>query len=306
MGDLYLALSLVLVLCAVCWHLGAAVGGRFSRRATLSISTLAAGAFVLYAVNLFGQLSLARLLPCASVIVLGNWLPLGAAFFAGLIGRQRAVAVWRRAVLTALLLGGGAYSACYQLWPDPPSAGDQWSLQVLCRQTTEASCSPCAAATLLRLHGIPATEREMIDLCLTDSKGTRDLGLYRGLKLKTRHTPWDIEPFRGSLADLRKPGNTPTLLLVRLEPDADVGSRYHERSGWVPGVGHAVVLLGTTEDGRAIIGDPAVGLEYWSAADLKNLWRGHALRLVARDGTTARRNPQAPTPWALRLARAGR
>ena len=66
----------------------------------------------------------------------------------------------------------------------------------------------------MREHGIQASEQEMVELCLTRADGTPALGLYRGLKLKTRGTPWNVEVFRSGLEDLRNADRWPVILLV--------------------------------------------------------------------------------------------
>ena len=55
--------------------------------------------------------------------------------------------------------------------------------------------------------------------------------------------------------------------------------RFVEQWGWIPGMGHSVVILGRTTDGNFIVGDPAVGLEIWSKADLDLLWSGVGMRV---------------------------
>src|SRR5690606_12744726 len=106
------------------------------------------------------------------------------------------------------------------------------------------SCSPAAAATLLRHYDIPATETELVDLCLTRLEGTSLHGLYRGLKLKTAGTPWDVEAFNGNLEQLHEYVESgPVILNVRLPFEMGPESIYVTQWGWVPGQGHTVVVL---------------------------------------------------------------
>lgn len=58
--------------------------------------------------------------------------------------------------------------------------------QGVCEQTSGYSCGPAAAASLLHLHGVEATEREMALLCATRAGlgGTSECGLMRGLRRK--------------------------------------------------------------------------------------------------------------------------
>ena len=151
----------------------------------------------------------------------------------------------------------------------------------MCLQTSQASCSPAAAATLLRWHGIDADEQEMALLCLTGNDGTPMLGLYRGLKLKTADTPWDVYMFSGGkVQDLRGVG--PVLISVELRPEVRAvrPMRQLQAAGWIVGVAHSVVLIGFIDDHRVAIADPAVGREIWSVEDLRLLWHGQGVRLV--------------------------
>jgi hypothetical protein len=86
----------------------------------------------------------------------------------------------------------------------------------------------------------------MMDLCLTRSEGTPSLGVYRGLKIKTRHSRWDVEVVRCPLEDLLRNMEGPVLMRIRLE------------------------------------GEPAVGRQRWATSELKRRWRGEGLRLVPR------------------------
>jgi predicted double-glycine peptidase len=153
---------------------------------------------------------------------------------------------------------------------------DRWDDNV-CLQTSQASCSPAAAATLLRAYCIDTTEQEMALLCLTSREGTSMLGLYRGLKIKTRNTAWDVYMFdSATIDDLRGAG--PVLLSVELR---DGRLEQHMQTwGWIPGVPHTVVLLGFVGDDKVLVADPAIGREVWFIDDLRLLWHGEGARLV--------------------------
>jgi hypothetical protein len=131
------------------------------------------------------------------------------------------------------------------------------------------------------MHGIPATEQEMSQLCVTRS-GTMWQGIYRGLKLKTRETQYDVEVFSGSIDELRQ--MTPGALIVAagLERGANIDPIYHEQWGWKPGVLHTVLLFDFVENDRVEMADPDVGCEQWTVEDLRVLYRGRGMRLVTR------------------------
>ena len=159
----------------------------------------------------------------------------------------------------------------------PPLGGDEWKANVA-MQTSWATCSPAAAATLLRAEGIAVSEKTMIPLCLTDSDGTPTLGLYRGIKLISQMHDREVEVLSGTLSDLLRDDDWPVLLAVEL-PFGTSDPRFVEQWGWIPGTGHSVVALGRRLDGGIVIGDPAVGLEIWTEADLSILWHGSGMRL---------------------------
>ena len=122
----------------------------------------------------------------------------------------------------------------------------------------------------------------MATLCLTRAAGTSMHGLYRGLKLKTAGTGWDVAAFRGDVEPLRRESG-PVILSVRLDPGPGVDARYERLWGWAPGVTHTVVLFGFRADGKTDVGDPAVGREHWREEDVRVLWHGDGLRLVRRE-----------------------
>jgi len=145
-------------------------------------------------------------------------------------------------------------------------------------QSSWATCSPAAAATLLRAEGFEVSERDMIPLCLTDRSGTPTLGLYRGIKLIADQNDCQVEIVDSDLAKLLRDNDWPVLLAVRLPHGVD-DRRYADEWGWIPGMGHSVVALGRTPDSGIIVGDPSVGLERWTEADLKLLWQGNGVRV---------------------------
>jgi hypothetical protein len=123
----------------------------------------------------------------------------------------------------------------------------------------------------------------MARLCLTSWRGTRTLGVYRGLRLKTRDTPYRVEPFAGDYEQLLAFATSPVLITVMLKPEDVPGhERYATDWGWIPGTQHTVVVLRRTERGNFIVADPATGVELWPPEALRVLWNGEAFRLVRR------------------------
>lgn len=244
----------------------------------LSLSVAATVFFILYAA---GQLFWAQLVPSSAAIIYTNFAAVFAGLGAGWGWRLPNTPPWRRATL-AILLGLASLTAI--LWPmlsmtlrPPPEGQNKWKGPVA-MQTSWATCSPAAAATLLSAEGISVSEREMIPLCLTDYDGTPTLGLYRGVKLMASRNGRQVEIVDRELETLIQDDDWPVLMAVRLPLGVD-DPRFEQQWGWIPGMGHSVVALGRTPDGGFLIADPAIGLEVWDEAKLETLWQGNGMRL---------------------------
>ncbi len=239
----------------------------------------------------------AKYVPSAAAII---WTNLAPVFLSAAAGAAIAIPrrpLWRRIGLSGLL---GVFAAGTLLQPIVQpfirpvhcSADTVWLSQEVCRQSASVTCSPAAAATLLRANGIAAEELQLALWCLTDSMGTTSLGLWRGLRLATSGTAWQPQVLDVTLEDLTygsaRRDLFPCLIVVgfpRFGVDAspELERRYTEQYGWPRGFRHCVVLFGPTEDGMVDIGDPSVGRERWAKQDLEILWRGEAVGLVRRD-----------------------
>jgi len=227
---------------------------------------------------------LAEWLPFANLIVVGNWLPLFSAALAGLVWRRMASTLLRRSIVAGALVLAGTLAAVYPLLGVTPECGNRWDKLGTCLQTTRHTCSAACAAMLLKKHGIAASEQEMAELCLT-RRGTSWQGLYRGLKLKTAGTPWDVEVCQGPVDVVVRNCGGPMILSVGLAAGAPQNDEFTREFGWVPGVNHSVVLEGAASGGAVVIADPSQEMtrEHWDRETLTTLWRGTALRLVRRD-----------------------
>jgi hypothetical protein len=274
-----------------------------------------------YITLLADNVRLAAILPVSNLIVVGNWIPLLTSFLAGLawsllprqeggepappatpgepasgddfpgplarpgrglLARSGTPTVLARRLAVVLSLQAVGWTAAIRpVWGTPPTCRDRWEGD-FCLQTTDSSCSAACAATLLKAHGIDATEGEMARLCLT-RRGTLWQGLYRGLRRKTAGTPRDVEVVHGSFDGLRSMGG-PAILAVGLPRDAKVARVYTERYGWTPGEWHSVLFFGIRGGGRVAMGDPTpgIGREDWTEDDLRVLWEGSGMRLVRR------------------------
>ncbi len=279
--DLYVGVAIVAALSAMLFALGLRAGRRLRPDVSTLLAVAVVGFLVAFVLRWSRGVLLAQIVPMTNAIVLADAVPPAAALLAGLAWARIPGGAGRRAVLVVPLLLVGVHHSYSWMLADPPPLANHWRRGV-CVQTSGASCSPAAAATLLRAYGIATDEAEMARLCLTRRNGTSMLGLYRGLRLKTAGTPWRVEPFATGTADLRA-FDGPAILSVGIPRGGVPDARYEQLWGWVPGVRHTVVAFGFRAGGAELeVGDPAIGREHWSVDDLHVLWQGEGLRLVRR------------------------
>jgi MFS family permease len=255
---------------------------RDRQRQMLVITFATAGmfAFLFYAA---GRLYWAILIPSSAAIIWSNGTPVLSAIAAGVSAQLMDTPRWRRFVSSA---GLSVTAVAAVFWPllniwlrPPPPGGRVWDRGVAI-QTGWATCSPAAAATFLSAGGISVDEADMVGVCLTDASGTPTLGLYRGLKLTARQHSRDVEALRLTLDDLLSGSQFPVFIMVKLPESGVEDPRYEANWGWVPGLGHSVVVIGKEGQDGVLIGDPAIGLETWRREDLEVLWHGDAIRFV--------------------------
>ncbi|MHC4199831.1 MAG: cysteine peptidase family C39 domain-containing protein [Planctomycetota bacterium] len=280
-ADLWIAALVMLLLsgglCAATWALAK---GLSKKQLTLlgicsTIGILAFGAF------LSDSPWIASVIPAHAIVVYGNLMPLLAGPLVGIVLRS-GLALRRRLLPTAALVLIGGYSLCAPLLKEVPTCADRWKDGV-CLQTSQASCAPAAAATLLAHYGIRASEQEMARLCLTDRSGTRFHGLCRGLRIKTEGTARHMKIGTGSVEDLRTGVELPALVYVKLTPEVDRRDRrYSTEWGWIVGVTHTVVVFAFPNEKKVDVGDPAFGRERWGIEAFQDLCTGRFIVLVAR------------------------
>lgn len=283
MYDLWIAYGILAIAAAAVFILSFSIARRQSRLRAQFIAGVVVLALFAYIRWVWYSPTLADWLPWSNLVVLGNWLPLFAAALAGLVWHSAHRSPLRRVTTVGVLFGCGLLASLYPLLGSPPKCTDHWDSTGMCLQTTTTTCSPACAAAILKRHGIDATESEMAELCLTRS-GTSWLGLYRGLKLKTAGTRWDVRIVHGSLEEIACVASRPMILSVGLPSDAPANSDYTHEFGWVPGVNHSVIVERFTSSGCAVVADPSqpMSREQWDGPTLRTLWRGHAFQLVPR------------------------
>ena len=228
---------------------------------------------------LWNQVLLSQIVTHANLIVLGNWFPFFAAILAGLAWTG-ATGRFRRCLNTGSLLAVGTWAVACPLIGQAPECGNKWQNEI-CLQTTPYSCSAASAATILKAHGIEASEAEMAELCLT-RRGTNWMGLYRGLALKTEGTAWEPVVFETDACGLRTRQAGPVILVAELPDSPSIDSVFREACGWIPGQAHSVVFFDFLTQDTVRMADPMFGRELWKASDLDVLWTGRAIGLVPR------------------------
>lgn len=288
MSDLSIAILIVGGLCCLAFRGGSRVRRYRSRLVRSGFLLGVATLLPLYFLFAWNRPILSQLIPWSGLIVLGNWLPLWACFFLGSYMETESVSLVRRRLLCGLTLLLIGYSMAAPRLGSAPLCQQQTDDQDLVFQTTPYTCSAACAASILRLHGIAATEGEMADLCLTRA-GTHWMGLFRGLKLKTRGTEWTVvaqEYSEDALNAMTEPGilalNIDT---SRFESDVD--------HGFSSLTGHSVVYLGRSPGDGTVVFDPApeFGLEDWFHTTRSSVRDGVILRLVPRSNSMVQAEP---------------
>lgn len=278
MTDLYVGMVINFAISSVLCVGALWVGRHLSRVVATGMVILLTGWLFLYIEMLHDDLRMARMLPFSNVIVLGNLSAPLVGLIVGVSWRLVPGGKLRKGLVLMPLVGVClcmAYAPVFAT--DVPVLGDRWD-HGICLQTSKESCSPAAAATLLYAHGIRTTEQEMARLCLTSPRGTTMLGLYRGMKIKTRGTGWDVEIFRGSVQELRGLGGT-MLVSVGVKKGEEESAHFEKEYGWPPGLKHTVVVFDFPGN-EVEVGDPAAGRQQWSVNNLEKLWYGEGLRLI--------------------------
>ena len=280
MTTLLPTILLVLLACTAAGFAAYYVIKPNERRLATVIALFAVAWIVADMVHFRRTYAFARWIGWQDVMALANLEPLAVAVLIGVGLRVSKSRTWLKGSLATIFAGLMLWQSYGQFFGSPPQTGDRWRGQV-CRQTSKATCSCAAAATMLRMHGIPATETEMAQLCLTTDSGTQLLGLYRGLRMKTEGTPWKVVPFRGDIETLRQ-ANRPAILTVGLGYWQTADAAYARDWGWTRGLFHTVVFQKFVEGGKVEIGDPGVGREEWHEQGIRDLWKGEGYWLVPR------------------------
>lgn len=287
-GETLIGVSSLVFVCSLVFAFSALI--RAGQRPILFSCILVAT--LLFGGLLAGRLFWARLIPSGNVLFFSNLTPLLLSVGAGLCLQSHHVSRLWRPVSATLFLGlASGYillpSVRPVLFPVTLSDSTIWKDDI-CLQSHPSSCAPAAAVTLLHLNGYESTERNLAHWCLTSSRGTEALGLYRGLnralvrsKLKVQVAPSDSSKWIDQMA-------VPNVCLVRLGESKvnRLGGLFFGTGLWrvsARGEGHAIVVKGKDSSGRWIILDPAFGETLWSDHQLQERFTGEAIYLCKMD-----------------------
>ena len=284
MVDLYLSLGIMISLCGLTAFAGASLQKRAGRVIVFCIEVVICLVTAAYLQYLWDRPLLSRLLPFSSTVILGNWLPVVGSFFLGVFLKTERITQLRRIVLASVMIGISGYSLAKPMLGQPPECVPSFNNRTLDFQTTNQTCSAACAASLLRMHGISATEDELARICLT-RRGTHWLGVYRGLKLKTANTNWDVVAEDVNPKDLFS--SRPNLGVLAMSFQAPGEDQVVDPEwGFESDIGHAVLVLQSRSSKSIDVFDPSpeYGHETWSEEVLASVKQSILLRLVPRDG----------------------
>lgn len=124
---------------------------------------------------------------------------------------------------------------------------DRWADNI-CLQTSESSCGPACAATILKLRGKAASEKEIARACFTSRTGTESWYLARALRKLGLDVRFVLQPH------LHDAWPFPAIAGVRL-PQADNS-------------GHFITILDRRDD-KYVVGDPIEGEIALSQSDFQ-------------------------------------
>jgi predicted double-glycine peptidase len=276
MADIYIGIAIVFMVSTAFFYCALVIAGKYSRK----ISTIIAGCLLLlliFSIITAPHNWLVNLLPLSNVIIFANLIVPFTALLSGTVWRLISGKLYRKLLFMIPLVFIAFYSSYGFLFRPVPTSGNNWKDDV-CLQSSESSCSAACAATLLKHYGIAASEKELIELCLTRDNGTMLLGTYRGLKLKTKQTQYVVKIEKWNLDKLLN-SKFPVIIQAELKRWSNADKRYAGQWGWTPGVSHAVIFLGKGEGDKVIIADPSIGREQWRVEGIKTLWHGRVIYL---------------------------
>lgn len=177
----------------------------------------------------------------------------GLGFAGGLVARGCGRVRWFRlpAVAVLLLCTTGAIFVPHSkpfILPPKLERLDDSREGLVCMQSTGFSCGPACATTLLRLHGIPASERELARDCFTYGRGTENWYIARALRERG---------LRVTVFTRMPPDGVPAPCIAGVD---------------LHGGGHYIVVLEDLGDAYRTA-DPLVGESVWPKSTISNCYK---------------------------------
>jgi len=148
--------------------------------------------------------------------------------------------------------------------PDWKHFQDRWS-EGVCLQTSESSCGPACAATLLRLGGKTATEQEVARASFTSRNGTENWYLARTLRR------YGMQVQFAFASNVESMWPVPSIAGVRLPAAGSTG--------------HFITVLDHIGDSY-VIGDPLEGRIVRSRAELRDTYEFTGFFMLVSAGAT--------------------
>lgn len=294
MWDIYAGIGIIVAVSILFFAFTRLISSRFPRRVADGFAVLTMLLMCLYIYFLWDQAEVVWLVPYSNAIIIGNWFPVITAMLSALVYRRVPPRSPRKYWVVILLNLVGFFALVQPILGKVPESQDEVDDFQIARQSTQVSCSPTSAVNLLAFYDVPARESEMVRLCLTrrpiswlgiqiSEGGTSWLGLYRGLKIKLRETPYEPRFFNWSHEQFAEAQpEKPVIVSLMLDPELETTQpELHaliRQDGWQPGVEHNVVYF-RYEGDRVKIIDPKVGLETMPVEWFRQLWVGRGIYL---------------------------
>jgi len=271
--DLILANAIILIGSAAIGYAAIHSKQILPRWVRLVFAAFAAASLVAYSLWLEDNLLLARLLPVADTLAWTNIQLPASALLAGIAWLELRGPRWQKIACCTVVIALGLWRNFQPYLGTAPHLSTEHWFHGVCHQSTTSTCSSAAAATALAAVGIPASEAEMTDLCLTRDNGTLMLGLYRRLKLKTIRSKWDVVVFDKGADQLRQLP-VPSVVIIHAGGISNGRLSVGDR--------HSVVIFGFNRDGTIDVGDPFSGRQRWKFEQFAAVFDGEAVALMLR------------------------
>ncbi len=182
-----------------------------------------------------------------------------------------------RRALYAMLAICGLYFLQYGKWMVLPPVPDLGTTQLagdVCMQSTNYTCVAASLVTLLRAHGVDATETEMARLSHTEpGHGTTDSRAIAALQRKLAHRDVAIH-YEGMDYTRLCQVEMPCVVTV----------------DWGYFTSHMVPVL-SADQTSVVVGDPLIGRQQYGPDEFRHLWHGLGIYLT-RPALTASKPPE--------------